>query len=758
METLKKGLFIVVIIFALLSVFVFAQNETDQTIGTPCASFDSHTYTLSDGTIISCQNGIWALASYVDETTEEENATQEETEVTPAVILEGDALSYAWLENVSHSPLKFDEMVFSAIALNNEGKDIGDLIGRIIAEEDQEKGCWIKDKCDVKSTALGLMSLYISNNKYDKEKEWLLGSLTSGLKTGQWILEIESTVNGTCSLKYTVGGNPVTKNFEIRQDNTVWDDKGNPAIGKYYLDIGKDLSSSLLETSGSVIDVDCSQITGNVIMTVIYKEGSNYFILESVPSSTYQVVLGNGCFANVNGGKNCDYESSLYASWVLTEMGNELKGLGVQAYLESELDNNDLHRAMLVRILQKAYDVKDRYLKLIQENQRNDGAWSAGNIFVTSFSLYSVRGAPDYTKVVELATDYLQRSRKADGSWNQDVKDTSMALISLDGNINSAGTINPSPTEINGDPTSPGTSVESGELMCSNTLDDDNDGDVDCDDLDCYFTSPCSDIDIADLGGDDNLEFEICDDLVDNDNDGWMDCGDADCLLEDYCTQLCKNGKQDAGEEGIDCGGNCVTDCTAQKELGESCTSSWDCTGSLICDTATSICVESTTAGGKGVELACADGKDEDNDGKIDCEDPDCIMDSVCKGTSATTSCNQDSECGSGKECKGGTCVVKTGGMSSTVIVIIIVIVVLLIGGGVFFYLQYVKTGKFSFGKKPKNTFDDFKKSFDFKPVTPGKPAASRPAFKPMSKPAGKSQAEIDLDKSIKEAEDLLKK
>ena len=755
METVKNGLLIVVIIFAILSIPVFSQNETEineteATLGTACASFDTHIYTLADGTIIVCENGIWVLAN-------DEGDIQNEPIDIPIVILEGDALSYAWLENISHTPLKFDEMVFAAIALNNEGKDIGDLIGRIISEEDQEKGCWIKDKCDVRNTALGLMSLYISNNQYDKEKEWLMGSLTSGLKTGEWLLEIESSVNGTCSLKYTVNNNPVTKTFEVREDNTVLNENGNLVNDKYYLNIAKDLSASLLETSGNVIDVDCSQIVGNVILSVIYKEGSNYYILESIPSSTYQVVLGNGCFANVNGGKNCDYESSLYAAWVLTEMGNDLNNLGVQAYLESELDNNDLHRAMLVRILQKAYDVKDRYLKLIEENQRNDGAWSTGDIFISAFNLYAMKGAAEYSDVVQLAADYLQKSKKTDGSWNQDVKDTSMALISLEGNINAAGIINPSETEINGEPTSPGTTVESGELMCSNTLDDDNDGDIDCDDLDCYFTSPCSDVDIADLGGKDDLDFEICDDLTDNDGDKFIDCADGACLGDSYCIQFCSNGQQDEDEEGVDCGGSCISDCQAQSGSGEECSTSWDCTGTLICDSTTKVCVESSDIGTKDIEFSCADFKDDDNDGKIDCDDPDCSLDSTCKGGgSGKKGCTKDSECSTDKKCKDGKCVISEE-MSTTILIIIIVIAALLIGGGVFFYIQYVKTGKFSFGKKPKNTFDDFKKGFDFKPVSPARPAM-RQTFKPVNKPVGKSQAESDLDKSIKEAEALLKK
>ena len=64
------------------------------------------------------------------------------------------------------------------------------------------------------------------------------------------------------------------------------------------------------------------------------------------------------------------------------------------------------------------------------------------------------------------------------------------------------------------------------ETACSDGLDDDEDGDTDCDDSDCYQGANCP-------GNED------CGDNVDNDGDGATDCDDWDCSNSDLgCTPL----------------------------------------------------------------------------------------------------------------------------------------------------------------------------------------------------------------------------
>ncbi|MEM7246076.1 MAG: M14 family zinc carboxypeptidase [Acidobacteriota bacterium] len=69
---------------------------------------------------------------------------------------------------------------------------------------------------------------------------------------------------------------------------------------------------------------------------------------------------------------------------------------------------------------------------------------------------------------------------------------------------------------------------------CDNGVDDDGDGDVDCDDADCTC-------------------IEICDDGVDNDRDGLTDCDDPDCSDDPACPEDCVNGVDDDADGDVDC-------------------------------------------------------------------------------------------------------------------------------------------------------------------------------------------------------------
>ncbi len=135
--------------------------------------------------------------------------------------------------------------------------------------------------------------------------------------------------------------------------------------------------------------------------------------------------------------------------------------------------------------------------------------------------------------------------------------------------------------------------------ICGDGIDNDCDGFIDCDDFDCG----CTDADNDGYGAegtaccsvpdcDDNDASvnpgatEICDDGIDNDCDGLTDCDDPDC----GCTI-------DADGDGYGVGGPCCT--------------------SPDCD-------DSDATINPGATEICDDGIDNDCDGLVDCDDPDC--------------------------------------------------------------------------------------------------------------------------------------
>ena len=81
--------------------------------------------------------------------------------------------------------------------------------------------------------------------------------------------------------------------------------------------------------------------------------------------------------------------------------------------------------------------------------------------------------------------------------------------------------------------------------ICDDGIDNDEDGDIDCDDSDCETAEPCL------------VDPEICDDGIDNDEDGAIDCDDSDCALD---ADACPTGECEPACEGDqECiGGGCV--------------------------------------------------------------------------------------------------------------------------------------------------------------------------------------------------------
>ena len=76
------------------------------------------------------------------------------------------------------------------------------------------------------------------------------------------------------------------------------------------------------------------------------------------------------------------------------------------------------------------------------------------------------------------------------------------------------------------------------ETNCTNGIDDDGDGLVDCDDPDCAASNECT--------------VEICDNGIDDDGDGWIDCSDSECYNLSFCVEICDNGIDDNGNGLID--------------------------------------------------------------------------------------------------------------------------------------------------------------------------------------------------------------
>ena len=185
---------------------------------------------------------------------------------------------------------------------------------------------------------------------------------------------------------------------------------------------------------------------------------------------------------------------------------------------------------------------------------------------------------------------------------------------------------------------------ETAGVSCTDGLDNDCDGAVDCDDPDCDSDAACfvpgcgngaceANENVCscpeDCGSAPPMEVS-CENGVDEDCDGAVDCADTDCASNAVCNvEPCGDGACDSdnGEDGC----TCPSDCGAPPST----------------------------------ERKCTDGMDDDCDGLADGDDPDCIVSSgcgngVCEGDGEDCfTCPEDCGCrGTGcKACCGnGVC------------------------------------------------------------------------------------------------------
>ncbi len=165
--------------------------------------------------------------------------------------------------------------------------------------------------------------------------------------------------------------------------------------------------------------------------------------------------------------------------------------------------------------------------------------------------------------------------------------------------------------------------LESSAENCTNGIDDDHDGLIDCADPDCAGAPTCC-----------VPHTEICTNGVDDDCDRAVDCVDPDCASFPICciptTENCSNGVDDDCDGQVDCGdANCTLTPTCCMPVPENCANGHDddCNGLIDC--ADPMCTMSPACCVATTEI-CTNGIDDDCDGAVDCLDSNCTAQPAC--------------------------------------------------------------------------------------------------------------------------------
>src|SRR3989344_1252983 len=601
------------------------------------------------------------LASGNAQPQEEPSTTPQQPEATPQQTI---SKGYDWLLNESQQTTPtIEEQALSLLALVGQGtrqQETSALLDRLLTARDEQEACWPAGSCTVKDTALVYLTLTkTGSTTTEATKTWLKDSLQAGLRTGgEWRIQIETAQEGTCTL---------TWGEAKRKDFTLKDGKITNSAKKHYIALPTDIQdSSILATPNTKINVDCSSLSSaisgsDIIISLVYaKTPTELYLLESTTGSLAELTLANACFSDTQQNPRCNYEHTLYATWALIESGEKLFTWGTHTYLESNLGGDDHHKALLVRILLTDTTLSSTsFVTSLAASQRpGDGSWKSGDITTTALAILALAPSSDHQQNVENGRLYLQRKQNKEGSWNGNIKQTSLSLIGLKGDFSTA-----------------------------------------------FVQAPRGG---SGIGGNTG---EICDDTLDNDEDTITDCGDPECISEEHCR--CDNKRKDTGEEGIDCGGTCPQACDAEEQPLAP----------------TDECVVSS-----------------------ECSDGERCVDGSCVRTTAQERCAEDSDCDDGEACQAGSCIPEEE--SNLGIIILLLAILLLAAGGVFFYLKYVKTGRVSlFKKKTQPTFEEFTTARSYQEPAPKK----QPFTFPRTNPLKSSTEDEALERSLKEAEKLLK-
>ncbi len=433
------------------------------------------------------------------------------------------SLGYAWLANTSLTrALSTQDQSYAILALLGQGgkeQIIAQLKGKLKDQQDAQNKCW-KDQqgCKTRPTALAILALTKAGDKPTLELQKLTSTLLPTLRTNEWRIQIDAPGNGTCTLTW---GSGQKKDFTLKDGTILGTSR------KYYINIATDLpgGSSLLATPNNKITVDCTQLSGTVTLSLIYaKSTTDLYIVQSYPNTAKaDLTIQNGCFPDAFGAGACNYDATLETTWALVEAGTPVETIGTLPYLYSTINNDDTQRAYLARLLTVAEKTPTSLLDQIIQNQKTDGSWKSGDITTTGLTLLALTpSSGNYQDNIANARLFLQRKQSHDGSWKQTVRDTSIALLALQGDITGeAITLSPKPRK------------PAIKEICDNGIDDDGNEFIDCADADiCGKETLCqeeeepdtsfTDDDIPSLSEDDAPSFDGTIDTDEGGNTGWI--------------------------------------------------------------------------------------------------------------------------------------------------------------------------------------------------------------------------------------------
>jgi len=271
--------------------------------------------------------------------------------------------SYACLENKVEGncdSLSSEEKIFSLLAIGECKEDVLD--------DSEDNECWPSSGCTIKTTAQAILALDNVNANVEEAKSWLLSQNTIPANI-DWYLEIESTEATTCTIVYSDD----SYSIEIGADKKINTAAGNclSLSETPYADYWLKISPNCYDNE---FDVSCDK---SFLTTLLYKSASSpttiYVSDKTSSSSADGITTEKVDFSCFKQGNTCDYEGSLWATFVMDSLGEDISGY--LPYLVTMVEDNSqyLPEAFLYLIDPSDTD----YRATLLSEQESSKWWSA---------------------------------------------------------------------------------------------------------------------------------------------------------------------------------------------------------------------------------------------------------------------------------------------------------------------------------------------------------------------------------------------
>jgi len=205
--------------------------------------------------------------------------------------------------------LNVEERIFSLFA-------IGECKGEVKASSRADE-CWPENGCEIKTTAQAILALDKVGENTDLAQEWLFLKIISAKQDLEWYLEIDSSEETICDITYRNKSNTIT----IREDKTI-SSSISPCLtlsdGNWWLRI----APNCLEEE---YQISCDKA---FLTTLLFKRKNSdtIHVSEKAQSEAAEGILTEKvesfCFSK--DGNTCDYEGSLWATFAMQQLGEEI--------------------------------------------------------------------------------------------------------------------------------------------------------------------------------------------------------------------------------------------------------------------------------------------------------------------------------------------------------------------------------------------------------------------------------------------------